>query len=90
MMNPFITLSLLRTSEKIRININHIVSYERFLSKSTRTPFTLIILHIESHKSNREVVELPEEIDQLIRDKKITDNPSHVDSQISQALQQHK
>ena len=85
-MNPFITLSLLRTTEQIRININHIVSYEPMFTKSNRKPFSYIILNSSGHKSYREVVELPDEIDKLIVDRFIC-SPSHVDSQISQAVQ---
>jgi len=66
-MNPFITLTN-TSGEKVRINVNHIVTYQRRAYKkqygqTEPTTYTYVLLVANC---TREIQEQPEEIDELI------------------------
>ena len=63
-MNPFITLTSIHDpARKIRINVNHIVSYHQATSCTIDKLYTYILV---SGAQDRKVQETPEEIDILI------------------------
>ena len=66
-MNPFITLTNVN-GEQVRINVNHIVTYQRRAYKKqygqkVRTTYTYVLL---VGNCTREIQEQPDEIDELI------------------------
>ena len=66
-MNPFIILTN-QSGEKVRLNVNHIVAYERRAYKrqynqQVPTTYTYVLLIANC---TREIQEQPEEIDELI------------------------
>ena len=66
-MNPFITLTNVN-GEQVRLNVNHIVAYERRAYKlqygqTTPTTYTYVLLIANC---TREIQEQPDEIDELI------------------------
>lgn len=66
-MNPFITLTNV-DGEQVRLNVNHIVAYERRAYKlqygqTVPTTYTYVLLIANC---TREIQEQPEEIDELI------------------------
>ena len=66
-MNPFITLTN-QNGERIRINVNHIVTYDRRAYKkqyNQKVPTTYTYVLLVSN-CTREIQEHPEEIDELI------------------------
>lgn len=62
-MNPFITLTSISRDNKLRINVNHIVSYHQATYKNTDKLYTYILV---SGAQDRKVQETPKEIDILI------------------------
>tara|TARA_B100000282_G_scaffold74423_1_gene50966 strand:- start:3504 stop:3701 length:198 start_codon:yes stop_codon:yes gene_type:complete len=50
---------------RIRINVNHIVTYEQRIKDRSSEKYTYILL-LGGNGVNRSVMETPEEIDQLI------------------------
>ena len=64
-MNPFITLSRINRHGQVRINVNHIVAYERRQYRDSDRMYTYILVNGGSGCS-REVEETPGEIDEMI------------------------
>ena len=69
-MNPFITLTKINQGGKVRININQIVSYDlrsfkKQYGQDIAPTYTYILINGGSGCS-REVIETPEEIDEMI------------------------
>ena len=69
-MNPFITLTKINQGGKVRININQIVSYDlrsfkKQYGQDIAPTYTYILISGGSGCS-REVIETPEEIDEMI------------------------
>ena len=72
-MNPFITLTNVN-GEQVRLNVNHIVAYERRAYKKqynqqVPTTYTYVLLIANC---TREIQELPEEIDEMINNTFLT------------------
>ena len=62
-MNPFIILTSIRGDNKLRINVNHIVSYHQTTYSNSDKIYTHILV---SGAQDRKVQETPKEIDILI------------------------
>ena len=64
-MNPFITLTRIKSKELMRINVNHIVLYEQKTYSDSPRKYTYILI-LGGQVCTREVEETPEEIDEMI------------------------
>ena len=69
-MNPFITLTKINNGGKVRINVNHIISYDlrsfqKQYGQDVAPTYTYILIQGGSGCS-REVTETPEQIDEMI------------------------
>ena len=78
-MSTFLKLTVSFTNEKIRININKILTYEASLDRSPDKDGLVIIgSYIKTSCGNHIMVrEKPEEIDRLLRDSYITIKESY-------------
>ena len=66
MKNPFITLTRIKNEGSIRININHIISYQ--LEKFSNSPSTYTYILLGGNCLTREVTETVQEIDAMVDD----------------------
>ena len=64
-MNPFILLTRIQGKGLIRINVNHIVLYEQKTYSDSQRKYTYILVQGGAGCS-REVVETPEQIEEMI------------------------
>jgi len=75
-MNPFILLTRINNGGKLRLNVNHIVSYDlrsfkKQYGQDVAPTYTYILINGGSGCS-REVIETPEEIDEMINNTFLT------------------
>jgi len=64
-MNPFIILTRIQGKGPVRINVNHIVLYEQKTYSDSPKKYTYILVQGGSG-CTREVVETPEQIEEMI------------------------